>query len=93
MFLILSTLMNDHVTGLGLYRLCIGVLSPFPNLALTLRMSLKYDETEERTTLCASSVDPSAHARVTSTKSCLACRSRKVEATLTVKSFHLRLYF
>lgn len=44
-------------------------------------------------TLCASSVDPSAHASVTSTKSCLECRSRNVEATLTVKSFHFKLYF
>ena len=44
-------------------------------------------------TLCASNVDPSEHAKVTSTKSCLEWRSRNVEATLTVKSFHFRLYF
>ena len=44
-------------------------------------------------TLCASNVDPSEHARVTSTKSCLEWRSRNVEATLTVKSFHFKLYF
>jgi hypothetical protein len=56
-------------------------------------MSRKYEETDERMTLWASRVDPSAQARVTSTKSCLEWRSRNVEATLTVKSFHLRLYF
>ena len=44
-------------------------------------------------TLCASNVDPSEQAKVTSTKSCLEWRSRKVEATLTVKSFHFKLYF
>ena len=38
-------------------------------------------------------MDPSAQARVTSTKSCLQWRSRNVEATLTEKSFHFRLYF
>ena len=62
-------------------------------LVHTFKMSLKYDETDDKMTLCASSVDPSEQANVTSTKSCLEWRSRKVDATLTVKSFHFKLYF
>lgn len=58
-----------------------------------MRMSLKYEDTDERMTLWAPRVDPSEQAKVTSTKSWREWRSRNVEATLTVKSFHLRLYF
>ena len=56
-------------------------------------MSLKYDDTDERMTLWASRVLPSEQASVTSTKSCLEWRSRKVVATFMEKSFHFRLYF